>query len=149
MDLSELYKVLEPDNYFETRDQRTSLLTYGQLCKDVHDMLGHQLSNLELIQRTPYMLGGLLKKGTRLSVKSLKRSLTGYINRMSASGEFNHVSDDLAHLILGFQRCQDNGKLIIQGDFHFRRLKISVNSFDFQPSKIENGFLMFLQFPRT
>lgn len=115
MELGRLHALLNPENYFDTREKRVSFQTVGQLCKDIHDIMGHQLTNLELIQRTPYMLGGLLKKGTRLSVDSLKRALTGYINRMSASGEFNLVSEDLAHLILNFQRCQDNSKLIMQG----------------------------------
>ena len=115
MDLHDIHSVLNPLAYFDTRDQRMSLKTFGQCFKDIHDILGHQLTNIELIQRTPYLLTNLLKKGTRLNADSLKRSLTGYIQRMSASGEFNHVSEDLAHLILNLQRGLDNAKLIASG----------------------------------
>ena len=122
MDLSKLYTVLNPINYFDTREQRTSWRTYGQIFKDSHDLLGHTLSNLEMIQRSPYIMGSLLKKGTRLTLDSLRRSLNGYFHRMSASGEFNHVSLDLAHLLLNFQRSQDNHKLIIGGELRTTEL---------------------------
>ena len=91
--------------------------TYGQVFKDCHDVLGQQLTNLELVARSPYILSNLLKKGTRLSIESLKRALNGYFNRMSSSSEFNFVVDDLSHLILNFQRIQDNHKLIVTGMF--------------------------------
>ena len=121
MDLSKILTVLDPKNYFETQEQRMQVRTFGQLYKDIHDILGHQLSNLELVHKTPYLMGGLLKKGTRLSVESLKRSLNSYIHRMSSSGEFNHVSDDLAYLLLNFQRSQDNSKLIAAGELFKRK----------------------------
>ena len=117
LDLHDIHSVLNPVNYFDTRDQRLSLRTYGQIFKDLHDLLGHQLTNLELVQRTPYLLTNLLKKGTRLSVESLKRAINGYIQRMSAAGEFNFVFDDMAHLIFNLQRGQDNAKLIASGEF--------------------------------
>ena len=117
MDLSRLHTVLSPVNYYETHEQRMSVRTYGQLMKNIHDLLAHQLTNLELIHKSPYLLSGLLKKGTRLNVESLKRSINGYIHRMSSAGEFNYVSDDLAHLLLNFQRSQDNAKLIVTGNF--------------------------------
>ena len=95
--------------------------TFGQLNKDCHDVLAKQMTNLEIVARSPYILSGLLKRGTRLSVESLKRSLKGYFNRMQASGEFNFVIDDLAHLIHNFQRIQDNSKLIACGKlFRFK-----------------------------
>ena len=106
---------MNPVSYFDTREQRLSLKTFGQVFKDFHDLLGHQLTNIELIQRTPYLLTNLLKKGTRLNADSLKRSLNGYIQRMSAAGEFNLVSEDLSHLILNLQRGLDNAKLIASG----------------------------------
>ena len=115
LDLHQLHTVLSPINYFDTKEQRMSWKTFGQVFKDIHDMMGHTLTNLDLSQRTPYLLGGLLKRGTRMSVESLKRALNGYIHRMSSNGEFNHVSDDLAHLIFNLQRGQDNAKLITSG----------------------------------
>ena len=127
LDLHDIHSVLNPLAYFDTRDQRMSLKTFGQCFKDIHDILGHQLTNIELIQRTPYLLTNLLKKGTRLNADSLKRSLNGYIQRMSASGEFNHVSEDLAHLILNLQRGLDNAKLIASGlSFILKNEKLSV-----------------------
>ena len=115
MDLSKLYESLSPLNYFDTMEQRTSWVTYGQVYKDIHDVLGHTMTNMELLMQTPYSLTGLLKKGTRLSVEALKRSLVGYFNRMSAAGEYNYCSDDLAYLIFNLQRQQDNTKLIVSG----------------------------------
>ena len=129
LDLNQLHTVLNPINYFDTKQQRLSIRTYGQIFKDIHDILGHTLTNIELLQRTPYLLGGLLKRGTRLSVDSLKRALNGYIHRMSQCGEFNLVSEDLANLIFNLQRGQDNAKLISAGksiifdQFQFRWLK--------------------------
>ena len=117
LDLSKLYQVLSPDNYFDTFEERMAWRTYGQVFKDCHDVLGQQLTNLELVARSPYILSNLLKKGTRLSIESLKRALNGYFNRMSSSSEFNFVVDDLSHLILNFQRIQDNHKLIVTGMF--------------------------------
>ena len=115
LDLSKLYQVLSPENYFETRESRMSLRTWGQVYKDCHDVMAHQLTNLELVARSPYILSSLVKKGTKLSTESVKKSLNGYFNRMSSSSEFNFVVDDLAHLILNYQRIQDNSKLIAAG----------------------------------
>ena len=77
--------------------------------------MAQQLTNLELVARSPYILSSLVKKGTKLSTESVKKSLNGYFNRMSSSSEFNFVVDDLAHLILNYQRIQDNSKLIAAG----------------------------------
>ena len=115
LDLTNLPQLLAPDNYFGTFEERISWRTYGQVYKDCHDILAHQLSNLELVVKSPYILSNLLKRGTRLSHESVKRALNGYFNRMSASSEFNFVADDLSHLILNFQRIQDNNKLIVTG----------------------------------
>ena len=118
-DLSKLYQLLSPENYFETVEDRMSWRTYGQIYKDCHDILAQSMTNLELIARSPYILSNLLKKGTRLSGDSLKRALNGYFNRMSASSEFKLVVEDLSQLILNFQRMQDNSKLIVTGNNNF------------------------------
>ena len=117
MDLSKIHLILQPENYFESRESRMSLRTYGQIYKDAHDILAQQMTNVELVARSPYILSSLVKKGTRLSLETIKRSLNGYFNRMSASSEFNFVVDDLSHLILNYQRIQDNSKLVASGGF--------------------------------
>ena len=116
LNLDRIHTLLSPSNYFESQDDRVSVHTYGQLFKDMHDILGLQLSNLELVHRTPYLMTGLLKKGTRLSPESLKRALNGYIHRMSSAGEFNYVAEDIAQLLYAFQRSSDNVKLVTSGE---------------------------------